>query len=261
MFLSNKYTTWYYKLIDDAENSPRDGYTENHHIIPTSLGGVDDKKNKVRLTAREHFVAHKLLVKMTQGKNKSKMSYAYLNFFMKSKYHLARTDLRFTSREYEKRKKVLAESASKLHKGKTVSRETIEKMLASRRRNNKPYPDSARQLHREVTKERWTTDYEKMVAPLRRQSTRDKISKANKGKNRHSEEGCQQISARNNGAGNGRAKHIVITSPNETIYHCHGNFQAFCKEHNLPYSSMCHLLHKTKSFKAGATVGWKADFA
>jgi hypothetical protein len=36
-------------------------YYENHHIIPRCLGGREEKENKVLLTAREHFVCHKLL--------------------------------------------------------------------------------------------------------------------------------------------------------------------------------------------------------
>lgn len=38
-------------------------YYENHHIFPSSLGGSNNKDNKVLLTAREHFVAHLLLWK------------------------------------------------------------------------------------------------------------------------------------------------------------------------------------------------------
>jgi hypothetical protein len=36
-------------------------YYENHHIIPVCLNGSGSKENKVLLTAREHYVAHKLL--------------------------------------------------------------------------------------------------------------------------------------------------------------------------------------------------------
>lgn len=41
-----------------------DFYTESHHIIPKCVGGIDGKSNRVLLTAREHFVAHQLLVKI-----------------------------------------------------------------------------------------------------------------------------------------------------------------------------------------------------
>lgn len=40
------------------------GYYELHHIKPRSFGGTDDKENLVKLTAREHFICHWLLVKM-----------------------------------------------------------------------------------------------------------------------------------------------------------------------------------------------------
>jgi hypothetical protein len=37
-------------------------YYEKHHIIPKCLGGSNIKDNLILLTAREHFVAHKLLL-------------------------------------------------------------------------------------------------------------------------------------------------------------------------------------------------------
>ena len=39
-------------------------YTELHHILPRCLGGTDEPENLVRLTAREHFIAHRLLSKI-----------------------------------------------------------------------------------------------------------------------------------------------------------------------------------------------------
>ena len=52
---------------------------EQHHIIPKSLGGNNDKQNMVRLTPREHFIAHALLTKMCiDSKNKRSMSYAFV---------------------------------------------------------------------------------------------------------------------------------------------------------------------------------------
>lgn len=63
------YKTIYYKIIENAkketENENRHvGYYEKHHIQPKSLGGTNDKENLVKLTAREHFICHWLLVKM-----------------------------------------------------------------------------------------------------------------------------------------------------------------------------------------------------
>lgn len=39
-------------------------YKELHHIVPRCMGGSDEHHNLVHLTAREHFVAHRLLAKM-----------------------------------------------------------------------------------------------------------------------------------------------------------------------------------------------------
>lgn len=41
-----------------------DYYVESHHIFPKCLNGIDGKINRVLLTAREHYIAHKILVKM-----------------------------------------------------------------------------------------------------------------------------------------------------------------------------------------------------
>lgn len=57
------YKKVYDKIIEHRVLNPldKDVYFENHHIIPRSLGGSDDKINLVKLTAREHFVCHLLL--------------------------------------------------------------------------------------------------------------------------------------------------------------------------------------------------------
>lgn len=69
-----------------------DMYYEKHHILPKSLGGSDFPENLVKLTAREHYLAHLLLWKIH---GTDEMFYA---FFMMSK--------RFgiSSRDYESMK-------------------------------------------------------------------------------------------------------------------------------------------------------------
>lgn len=66
MFLQNKYTNYYYQIINKAKNRILTGYKEDHHIIPKSLKGNDEPENIVSLTAREHFICHLLLVKMVE---------------------------------------------------------------------------------------------------------------------------------------------------------------------------------------------------
>ena len=73
MFISNKYTRWYYSIISNAQSQGRKKlkptninyiYYENHHIIPKCFGGDNNKDNLVLLTAKEHFIVHILLPKM-----------------------------------------------------------------------------------------------------------------------------------------------------------------------------------------------------
>ena len=69
--LAMNYARIYYRIIENRLIHPFDGYTESHHIIPKSLGGSDSKDNLVRLSAREHFVCHWLLVKMYKTSKRS----------------------------------------------------------------------------------------------------------------------------------------------------------------------------------------------
>jgi hypothetical protein len=65
------YARIYNQIIENRLNNPYIGYTEKHHIIPVSLGGSNSRDNLVRLTSREHFVCHWLLVKMYKGNKNS----------------------------------------------------------------------------------------------------------------------------------------------------------------------------------------------
>ena len=58
------YLKHYNILINKSKNRTLQGYIERHHIIPKCLGGNDDTDNIAFLTAREHFIAHLLLLKI-----------------------------------------------------------------------------------------------------------------------------------------------------------------------------------------------------
>ena len=101
MYLQNKYTQWYYSIIDRARSRTLVTYKERHHIIPRSLGGNNDPTNLVDLTGREHFVCHWLLIKMVEGKVREKMIYAFRMMTVISSDHANRYHTRFTSRVFE----------------------------------------------------------------------------------------------------------------------------------------------------------------
>jgi len=77
MFKNNKYTKIYYQIISNASNRINEGYIEKHHIVPKSCGGTNDADNLVELSAREHFICHWLLIKMTEGGHLRDMHYAF----------------------------------------------------------------------------------------------------------------------------------------------------------------------------------------
>lgn len=91
------YTRIYNLIIQRAQDRVLSGYAEKHHIIPRCMGGDNSPENLVRLTAKEHFVAHRLLVRIYP--ENPKLVYALWSMFMKGK----KTQERFTpsARIYE----------------------------------------------------------------------------------------------------------------------------------------------------------------
>lgn len=127
-FLENKYTNTYYSIIYRAKaRTEIMSYTEKHHIIPRSLGGSDSEGNLAVLTAREHFICHILLVKMTTGTSRYKMIHAAIGMKRKRSYQ----DRYMNSRLYETVRKEFATISSVRNKGKTLSDKTRAKMSAA----------------------------------------------------------------------------------------------------------------------------------
>lgn len=75
------YETIYNNIISKRILCVPNSYTETHHIVPKSFGGSNDQSNLVKLTAREHYLAHYLLLKM-QRKGTKKYISALKAFFM-----------------------------------------------------------------------------------------------------------------------------------------------------------------------------------
>ena len=60
------YQKIYDSLVKKNHNFQHGEYFESHHIRPKSIGGKDTEDNLVNLTAREHYIAHALLVKIAE---------------------------------------------------------------------------------------------------------------------------------------------------------------------------------------------------
>ena len=108
MFIQNKYTRWYFSIIDRSQSRDEIESGELHHIIPRSIGGSDSNTNLVRLTFREHFICHLLLTKMVEGENRTKMYYALKFMTAKSKRMNSRSKL--SSRSFETVRRLFAEA-------------------------------------------------------------------------------------------------------------------------------------------------------
>ncbi len=114
----NKYQRIYFSLCSRAKDRNLVEYTEKHHIIPRCAGGTNTKDNLVKLTAREHYVAHLCLIRCTTGILQHSMAVAVLAFQRKNKRQVQEyKDIRFNSRIFQKLREIVAAEQSRNRKG------------------------------------------------------------------------------------------------------------------------------------------------
>jgi len=152
-------------------------YYELHHIKPKCLGGKNNKQNLVLLTAKEHFLCHKLLVNI----NPKEKSLIFALWMMSNGSNILRNKyLNISSREYEYSRNLYSES----RKGFTYSDESKKKMSESQK-NKIGYKNSFYGgKHSEETKKKMSErDKNRIVS----EETKKKMSVVRKGK-KHSEQ-------------------------------------------------------------------------
>jgi len=141
------YSKIYYDIIDRARSesrSKKQGYFESHHIQPRSIKGSNTKENLVLLTAKEHYLAHMLLVEMyPRGSYEwRKMIYAASMFLaINSKHERYRPSARFYSQ--------IREELSKIKTGVPRTEETKEKIRKTKAKNPRIYTEEERKLFSE----------------------------------------------------------------------------------------------------------------
>jgi len=194
MFIDNKYTGTYFRLVEQARSrSKLEGYREQHHIIPRCLGGSDDPSNLVALTAREHFICHRLLTKMVGGYARHQMDFAlFCLMTCRRNRHLS-----YNSRLFEQARVAANHARSILMKDRPKSEEAkeITRQAALRR----VYPPTG--PHSEERKRKISQSLKGNQISA---ETRRKISEANTGQKR-TEETKRRISESN------RGKVVIIT--------------------------------------------------
>ena len=223
-------------------------YVEKHHIIPRSMGGSNAAENICTLSAKEHFICHLLLTRMTEGKWKAKCVYALSMMMRFSKHHERYTTMNSKTVSYLREE--MAKCTAATHKGKVVSEEQKQKQSRAMK---------GRQLSNE-TKEKIGLA---QLGKKRSEETVAKIKAANTGKKRsleHLEWRKNNPSAQLSGAKNGMAKSITLKSPDGTLYYSIGAFKKLCDEHELSYATMNRILQKKIYPSSGRCFGWDCWF-
>lgn len=179
MYLDNKYTKWYYSIVEAAKlRSVAVENAENHHIIPESFfinrfrkgpagwleGDPEDPKNKVKLTGREHIICHILLVKMTEGAAHKKMVHG---LWMMTRAKTTRK--RLTARQYEFARKEFREVIKVKNTGSRRPLTQEEKLIRSTRLKGIPKT--------EVTKNNMKTAWKSRDRTVK-DETRSKLKKS-----------------------------------------------------------------------------------
>ena len=106
------------ELIKSKQNRVLDCYTERHHIIPRCIGGSDEPDNLVRLTLREHFLAHWLLWKAYPKSWKLASAFLQMNNKNPRLEHIKGKQGRITSKTYASLKTAVYNKLSDLRKNK-----------------------------------------------------------------------------------------------------------------------------------------------
>jgi hypothetical protein len=140
------------------------------------MGGSNNKENLVHLTAREHFICHWLLIKMTEGEDRSKMLYALNGMKAENRYQ-QRYHTKITARVYEKYRIEHAENHSKRMKGRKAWNKGVPQTEEHKEKNRQAALQRAPKSEETIAK--WK---ESRAGYIASEETKQKQSLALKGK-------------------------------------------------------------------------------
>jgi len=179
------YQKIYNSIIENARLENRNKgiseYYESHHIIPRCMGGNNNKSNLILLTAKEHFIAHRLLTLIYPDNNKLVRALWAMST-MKNNIQIRYI---ISSRTYENLKIEYA----RINSERIITDEFRNKI--SKARTGKTHTEETKKKISEITKERLSNPdirakflihcESKRGIPLSQQ-TKDKLSKSLKGR-------------------------------------------------------------------------------
>jgi len=103
------YQKIYDTIVERAKSRELQGYKERHHVVPKCMNGTDDPDNIVELTAKEHFLCHKLLVFIYPSNIGLWHAYNMMSVNGKGQER----NIRLTAREYQEIREALLPSMRK----------------------------------------------------------------------------------------------------------------------------------------------------
>ena len=250
-----KYSKWYLNIIENAQSKNRIKlnkideeymYYENHHILPQTLFKKYKnlnihKWNGVLLTAREHFICHKLIQKHYRSIN-----YTYGDIKMSKAIIMMSGKKIYKAKHYEYIKinlevsDVTKDKISSTLMGHDVSEGTKQKI-----RDKRKFQVISKETGRKIS----ASNMGRIVT----EETRNKISKGNKNKPKSEAHKKSLREARKNvdikGLKNPRANLIEIyNNENVLIGVSEGNFEQTCTNLNISHSAF------KKSYQEGIKV-------
>jgi hypothetical protein len=179
-------------------------YYESHHITPKCLGGGNEPNNLVFLTAKEHYLCHKLLILIYPDEDKL----VYALWMMSNGSNSYRNNhLIVSGREYRYHRELYVKSHTQRMIGRVVSDETSKKI--SEAKKGFKYTDESKKRMSESQKgkvgeknsfygKKHTEESKKKMSEMAKnrivsEETRKKMSKTQKGK-KHTEESRKKMS-------------------------------------------------------------------
>ena len=174
-------------------------YYEKHHIIPKCIGGSNNEDNLILLTAKEHYVAHKLLSLIYI--NNKKIQYAFYKMSFDKKINRE-----VSSKEYAKAQEFMSKPENNGMFGKKHSAESIKKMKSI------PKSEETKQKFSKARKGKSYDEFYGEKSSLMRQKRKEQTS----------------------GAGNPNAgKYIIHNKKINKFWYCSGNLSKFCAYYHV----------------------------
>lgn len=220
------YKRIYDEIINRAKNRKiTDIYVEKHHIIPKFDGGSDNYENLVKLTAREHFICHYLLLKIYKN---GKAFFAF-NCMINWKSKLQKRTYKVNSKLYSSLKGKYRHDEETILKIKNANigrKLTDDQKLKISIKRKEGFKNGTINLP--------IGEKNGMFGKKHSEETKHKMSLDRKGRKIKDTSNWNK-----SGLNNGQAKIIhIFNEKDELMFISNGQFKQICKENGLPYCSL-----------------------